>query len=1368
MKQDLGIPQCFQYIASAFFRCCRPAFGTSLFLAFFISLLSISLQAQVKAIFVSELSDKDGLSPGGVMNFFQDAEGHLWICTIAGLNRHDGHQITTFISDPSDLNSLSSSVVNDITQDPSGKLWIATREGGLNAFDPHTEQFTHYLHDPENEFSIPGNDLNRIDIDEEGQLWILAETGLFRFDPATARAQRFPSRPGQAGYLQGTRGSNIIADSTRIYLGTNAGFEYYDRESGRFRFFPLIDPASGDTLYYNIYGMTRDQQGKVWFGYPGDGLRVYDPVTDTVTHFELKTEEGRPNTRPMRMLEDQRGYLWIAGYTEIWRISPDRRHLEQLDARAIDTHDLLSNALWSIFEDRSGLIWFGSPNRRAFYFDPRRELFQFPNLQLTNHSKTSQWQATVNCLWQDRQNAIWFGVEQDLYRFDPMTGLQEVYPQKYFINNLTVGPQGLLWLATEGGLFRFDPTSGRSTPVLTTQRAGRPVKTVFYAAFDHDGDLWVSTWEYGLFRIDREELYRTDQALPIDFDHWSVNSEQPNALATYGLQKLTADSKGYIWVCGNIGGISRIEKASGEVKLFSYQQGKAGVISNNYTYSVVEGPNGYIWISTNGGGLNRYDPETESFVHYTTQDGLPSNVVFDLAFDRQGLLWLNTLKGISCFEPKAETFTHFNEQDGLQCWTEDLHYHAQTNTILAAGEKGINFFSPSDLLNVDKTASPVTILAVSHIDSETQKMKALKATAWASGRLALSHRESPLRLQFAVLDFRNPDRHRYRYSLTEGNDPEWVDVQTQNTLDLAHLDPGNYILRLQGQNSDGRWNELPKPLTIIVHPPIWKTTWALSVYLLLFSIGFYYLYRFILSRQLAKSEAKQTKAMEKLRSRFYTNITHEFRTPLTVILGIAETTTDMPKAMQLIRRNGQKLLHLINQLLDLSKLDNNALQPHYQQIEVVSYSQYIGESYQSLAEKKQIKLSITSNMEQLWMDMDEEMYRQILSNLLTNAIKFTAENGKISLYLEQTDHQFALEVQDNGIGIPAEALPHIFDRFYQVDNVESRQGNGTGIGLALVKELVSVLEGKIAVESNMGRGTIFNIHFPIRRKADKKEEGYQHLDIDRGQESPIFIATEEYNAALPSLLLIDDNVDVVIYIQSLLQTQYNIQTAPNGAIGIEKAIKTIPDIIISDVMMPEKDGFGVVETLKQDERTSHIPIILLTARATQEDRIKGLKFGADAYLMKPFDKAELFIRLEKLVALRQALQAHYAKSVQPIFSFALEGKQAAPSPSIDDLFLQKIRQTIDEKITDADLDIPYLCKALGLSSTQLFRKMKALTGESPMSFIRKVRLHRAKDLLLNTDLSISEIAYDLGFSDPNYFSRAFGKEFGCSPSAVRS
>ncbi|MBK9017363.1 MAG: response regulator [Saprospiraceae bacterium] len=503
--------------------------------------------------------------------------------------------------------------------------------------------------------------------------------------------------------------------------------------------------------------------------------------------------------------------------------------------------------------------------------------------------------------------------------------------------------------------------------------------------------------------------------------------------------------------------------------------------------------------------------------------------------------------------------------------------------------------------------------------------------------------------------------------------------------------------------------------------------------------------RFELRRQAVKNEALRLQELDTLKTRLYTNITHEFRTPLTVIIGMIENIRRHENERKLIQRNSKNLLRLINQLLDLSKLDSGTMKMDVVQSDIINYLQYLTESFHSMAQERKIGLTFYSELPELVMDFDEVKVQHIIYNLLSNALKFTGEGGKVVLHASQTERNgqpfLKLKIQDTGIGIPEGQLANIFDRFYQADNSSTRKGEGTGIGLALTKELVGLMGGNIRVESTQGKGTTFTLLLPVKLEANTPAANGE-FQTSRSPRPNLCQALPRKGGMLPPLeaklklalrgpgkpllLLIEDNADVVTYIVGLLEKDYEIHTAPNGQAGIEKSNRTHPDIIISDVMMPEKDGYEVCEILKNDERTSHIPIILLTAKATEADRIAGLRKGADAYLMKPFNKEELYVRLEKLLELRRALQRRYAGMRNDIF----QNVKSKPSHRT--------------------------------------HPRTALTGEPPNAFIRKIRLHQAKEMLETTELNISEIAYSVGFNDPNYFSRAFHKEFGKAPSEYRN
>ena len=578
-------------------------------------------------------------------------------------------------------------------------------------------------------------------------------------------------------------------------------------------------------------------------------------------------------------------------------------------------------------------------------------------------------------------------------------------------------------------------------------------------------------------------------------------------------------------------------------------------------------------------------------------------------------------------------------------------------------------------------------------------------------------------------------------------------------------------------------------LNIKISPPWWATIWAYLLYGILSIAALVAFYRFQINKKLASIETLRLKELSDLKTRLYTNITHEFRTPLTIILGMTEemgnqVSGNATRVLRMIQQNGIQLLSLVDQMLDLSKLESGRLNLNLIQSDIVEFIQYLTESFKTYSGTKNILLTSYTEVDKLMMDYDPERIQHIISNLLSNAIKFTNEKGKIILHISEkntklnnasTQRMLQIKIKDDGIGIEEKDLPYIFDRFYQVDASETRRKGGTGIGLSLTKELVDLMGGTISVKSKLGSGTEFTLLFPITQNAKSVslEEQATTLSklklherkpisnnntISHTNTSPLPTETD-----LPQLLVIEDNPDVFDYIKVCLNGRYEIFEAKDGQEGIDKALEIVPDIIISDVMMPEKDGFEVTQFLKRDNRTSHIPIILLTGKVDDESRIEGFEKGADAYLPKPFNKQELIVRLEKLVELRQLLQLRYSNIT------ITESTSTPPTENFktEDEFVIKMRTIVEKRLDDPDFSIPQFCKDAGMSRTQLHRKLKALTNRSATAFIRSIRLQKAKELLETTDKSISEIAYEVGFRDPSYFSRSFFEEFQTPPSKTR-
>lgn len=686
-------------------------------------------------------------------------------------------------------------------------------------------------------------------------------------------------------------------------------------------------------------------------------------------------------------------------------------------------------------------------------------------------------------------------------------------------------------------------------------------------------------------------------------------------------------------------------------------------------------------------------------------------------------------------------------------------------------ESGFLMFSPEKWAAENKKRSlkvRLTGFLLYNVLQQPSKKSLLQSPIWEAKQLQLSHQEEYFTFQFSSLDYRNTNSSQYEFML-EGYDTYWRKTQGEPSATYVKVPMGSYTFRVRMADSEGVGKATEVKILVIVRPPWWRTWWAYSGYVLAAGGLVFAFYRFQLNRQLAEAEAQRLQEIDALKTRLYTNITHEFRTPLTIILGMARQVLDDPKnyfrqGLDMILRSGQNLLNLVNQMLDLSKLESGKMPLNFIQGNIISYLKYLAESFHSFAESSNIEIHFLSDLDELYMDYDPEKLQQVVSNLLSNAVKFTTKGGHVVSGQEGT---LKIKVKDTGVGISEAELPHIFDRFYQADNSRTRTGEGTGIGLTLVKELVKLMDGIIQVKSKIGLGSEFIVTLPVRQQALEVTPLIPIKTIVSTFKTPtlpVIETTPENNK--PNILIIEDNADVVAYLATCLQNNYHIQVGKDGQEGIDIAIQNIPDLIITDVMMPYKDGFEVCQTLKKDERTSHIPIIMLTAKADMASRLEGLERGADEYLAKPFHKEELLVRIRKLLELRQKLQSYYLVAAGLMENATLV-KDIPKVDKIEDAFVKKVRQAIEAHLDDVNFTVEDLGKAVLMSRSQLHRKLSAITSFSANTFIRHVRLAKAKELLRNPALTITSIAFDSGFDDPSYFSRVFKQEFGVSPAEWR-
>jgi len=1356
-----------------------------------LCLLFFECVLQAQSLRVENISIKEGLSQGYVPDLLQDQEGFIWIGTKNGLNRYDGREFLQFTHVPEDSNSISDDHVWAL-KEHDDFLLIATGAGVLDFFHKKSRRFFHLP-------LIAGNTLNapftsKIFLDAQHHIWLvtgeyssLRQICVIRIpegfweqlasNPESIRSLKPEFVPTEKMY-------SAVMSKDRNTLFFNAEYACYALDTRSLQQTPINWPAGARPLNLHI-----DAEDKIWCAL-GTWMSCFDGNTyqDFVFDSPIEQLEGvlrsnhalvsssgellaipiskiRATGKPSKSmadwrmpckdailckLEDSSGNVWVGqNGNGILKTNPGFRRVQHLFA---------GNSVYgAVFSESNGVVSAVLPTKMLVY--PANAFSNAEPIARQNSSKVlGHWRHST-----DKSGNQWLlaagNARSQLVKTVP-NGTQKIFEIPGSIQipgNLTTDDAGFVWLASDLHLFQFDTrTESWKTHSLKSVFSINP--EIFCLQKTPDGTLWIGT-----------------QA---------------------GLLEAKPDGKdGFYYTLHTV---------------------ETGKLRHNAVSSLLLDPQNpqVLWIATKGGGLARLDLSTRQFSHFYSRDGLPNDVLYGILPDTQGNLWMSSNKGIIRYTPATGAIRNFTEADGLQSDEFNTWAYAPgpNGTLMFGGINGLNIFSPESF--GDNPHLPAVFLTGLSINNKPvgvgDSTGVLSQAIEFLGNIRLTFEQRSITLSFAALEFTTTAKNRFRWIL-EGAETSWHPETREGSATYLNLQPGSYTFKVMAANGDGVWNPTPAILKIKVLPPWYRTIWAYLIYAAIIGGLIYGYLRFRLAQlrlqqelELEHLNAERLTELDKFKSRVFTNVSHEFRTPLTVILGMVEQleaqsvgSGQAQSAVTLIKRSGQNLLRLINQILDLAKLENNALKINYVQGDVLAFVRYAAESMHSLASMKNVLLRVESNVAEgkIVMDYDPERLLHILHNLLSNALKFTQPGGRVSLRLRVelseslipkksgSESWMRITVSDTGAGIPPDQLPHIFDRFFQADNQQNAGVGGSGIGLSLTQELVKLMDGEISVESELGIGTVFSVLLPIRNTAEMENENTPQNHPLMRVAPPI---PQSPNAQIPQLLIIEDNPDVVEYLSVCLGENHRLDYAYNGRAGIERALETIPDIIISDVMMPEKDGFEVCEFLKNDERTSHIPLVLLTAKAGVEDRIAGLRRGADAYLAKPFHPEELRAVLSNLLEMRQKLQAKYAGdwfsgdrligglvtnppvTNPPVTNLPLNQTPIHQSPDPENAFLLKLRTAVEARILEADLSVEDISRMVGMSYPVVHRKVTALTGRSLTLFVRAIRLQKARLLLADPALSISEVAYQTGFNDPKFFSRVFSEEFGMSPTGWRS
>jgi len=1346
---------------------------------FFLTLAAVlhlpDLCAQIR---MESLSVADGLSQGFATSMIQDRQGFIWIGTFDGLNRYDGYNIRHFSPKPFDAWSLHSSYITSLYECPQGFIWVGTHEG-LYVFDPLKERFF-YLSQPT--YGLPANYVNEITGDAHSNLFVQVtlhsgQNGIFRLVLPQDFAQKISTASAS---LAGVEAQPILADP---------------RFQGRTSMLGCI----GDTMLLAV-----DKTKRVFrYSFADHIFRPFDlrnlPSSPSADHsilwskycgyfFRRRLPDGRDSILPLpgnlalRLGNGEIG-AWIYQRGPLLRKNantplsadlnpaPPDQPLRQADFQEEFTQILERRMLWSgkIMTDGRGTVWLGTGGWGIKKANLRQ--LSFTGL-LAGSSISTLREISDRQIWVRLYSDQSFVINSSTFQIEPAPW--EMSRHRMWVYEVRADREGNFWLVEpwtaanwERRLVFYEKNTGRTTrfPEQLPFEEGVPEK-IFE---DREGNIWVAAHRGLLLRC------RPGQR---SLEHFSyqqfVSAEKrPNLRATAIVQ----DDGGTIWI-GTNRGLLRMDQSNSAAPQFSFLKHDPNdpqTISNDWVACICPDPadRNAIWLGTRGGGLNRLDVAARTFSFLTeAPNGLPDNVVYGILPDGLGNLWCSTNHGLCRFNPAQQTFVTYQESDGLLSteFNTNAYLRSRDGRLWFGGVSGLNVFRPEDI----QPMSPPPPVAITGI-----KVRGTLRLPDAAGHLSLPFGENNVLFEFAVLDFANPATNRFRHRL-KGIDQDWVYDGTSHSANYAALPPGSYVFELQGATAHGSWNGQSVTFALTIRPPWYRSWLAWLVYVLVAAAAVlgYVRYRekmFRLSHSAAANqrETERLKEFDRVKNQFFTNIAHELRTPLTVILGLAHRLwrgaagDSVSQNAQNIIQQGTQLLELSNQVLDLAKLESQQFVLSLSNGDINEFVRQHTEPLAQLAASKGIRLHMDGDAaEKIGMDFDPSQLQKILNNLISNAIRHTPPGGAIRVKTNRTaggDH-LQLSVADNGEGIAPEDLPHIFDRFYQ-GSQPARQVGASGIGLTLVRDLVHLMGGSISVESpapDTGKGSLFSILLPISNHAPRMAE-VQVL-------APMFVPPPPAPPStdgrpLPLLLVIEDNTAVLDYLHLCLQPHFRLATATDGTASIEKALHLMPDLILTDVALPGKDGFELAFILKNDVRTSHIPIVMLTAKTESADRVEGHRRGASAYLTKPFEEQELLLVLHNLLHLQQQWKHRYAPPSQEQTSRPALLGHAPEDLRMEDEFMQKLYAVFEANYPEEGFHLDRLCQLMGMSSSQLDRKLKVLTDQSPMQMLRSFRLQKARALLQTTPgLNIKEVCFRTGFKNPSHFSRAFSEEFGAPPS----
>lgn len=1308
--------------------------------------------AEPNGMYFSQISSKEGLSHSTVISIVQDKNNIMWFATFDGLNRYDGYAFKVYRNERNNENSLIHDVLRVLFIDSDGVLWIGSK-GGLSQYVAEKDCFNNYQCVINDNQTLPVNAIVEFD---NSHLLLGTESGLWMFNKKERKFVDFQELTSFKKPVQ-----SLSRQNNNILIGTIDGLFVYN--SVRKYISPVNNAFDGKI----IQAILPQSDSRVWVGTEGAGLFLLNLTTGEVTNYRHNPSNPRSlSSNYVRSLAfDSQFHLWVGTFNALSIKTNGDDNFNNYFHNPTREGSISQNSIRSIYADTQGGMWLGSYYGGINYYHPLKN--KFGHL-LQNPYTRSLNDKVISCMVEDEDGKIWIGAnDMGINIYNPQNGWFDYITRsntstltsnniKTFLlskdkKNIYVGTHG-------GGLLLLNKQTRQARRI--PGGAGKKIDDVYALTYDDTGKIWIGALS-GLF------IYNEPDGGMQEYDISDMGSSH--------VMFLKHDSKKRIWVGGEKS-LGLLKSPKDKLKVFQSNEYN-GTIINSAVNCIFEDSKNRIWIGTRG-GLSLYN-EDGTFKLYSKEDGLPGNMVFGVLEDSYGRLWISTNEGLSCFSPESAMFKNYSEIDGLLFRQYNMYSFCQSGSGLMyfGGINGITTFYPELLIDNPHTPAP----GISKIIVQNREIHPFDETGILTNNILETKKikllpvQSSLTIEFFVSNYLAGKHNTFAYML-EGLDKTWNYATDNRQVTYNNLDHGSYMFKVKAANNDGKWNEEATELEIVVLPHWWQTWWAILLFFITATAILWFVWRFINQRRIMyeqlRSERLEKEKMEEvnqMKTRFFINISHEFRTPLTLILSplqdIIEKTTDKWQRSQLlhIQKNTNKMLHLVNQLMDYRRaelgffeLKVHRLNPKNQVVEICNL-------FDRLAKRKKIGFTVddlTSGKEML---IDSNYLELILSNLLSNAFKFTPDHGSITVRLEEDVNYFILEVEDTGSGIPEDKQALIFDRFYQVNN----DYVGTGIGLSLVKRLVDLHHGKIEVKSKPGEGSRFTVYFPQNEEVYDKAEietGHDDNTVKIHQKSLDFILDESIKEdsdqvdtqISDTLLIVEDNADVTEYLVERLSKHYHVYTASNGLEALDVLKDKEVDLILTDVMMPEIDGIKLCKSLKQNIKTCHIPVIILSARSNTEDQLQGLEVGADDYLPKPFTFSVLKAKIQNMLKSRRRTLEHYSKSLE------IEPEKITFN-AMDEELLKRAMKIVIDNLDNSEFSTDTFCSEMGMSRSNLHLKLKAITGESTIDFIKKIRFNEACKLLLDGRYNVAEVSTMVGFNTPSYFATSFKKYFGVLP-----